>query len=122
MSFWSGEKVLVTGGGGFIGSHLVERLLEVEAKVRIADDLKRRTRNNLEAVERDVELITGDLADPEICTKVCQNMDIVMHLAAKIRGIDYNVKHHGEIFFPNTLMNLLMMEAARQEGMERYLS
>jgi len=122
MSFWSGEKVLVTGGGGFIGSHLVERLLEVGAKVRVTDDLKRGSRINLEPVEKDVELMTGDLSDPEICAKTIKGMDIVMHLAAKIRGVGYNVKHHGEMFFSNAIINLNMMEAARKGEVEQFLS
>ena len=44
-----------------------------------------------------------------------------MHLAAKIRGVGYNVKHHGEMFFSNALMNLHMMEAARLASVDRFL-
>jgi nucleoside-diphosphate-sugar epimerase len=69
----------------------------------------------------DVEFHQADLADPESCRKICRGADVVMHLAAKIRGVGYNVKHHGEMFFSNAVMNLHMMEAARLEGVDRFL-
>lgn len=121
MSFWKGKKVLVTGGCGFVGSHLVERLLKEGGKVTVVDDMKRGSRENLKGVEKEIEVRMGDLSDPSACSEVCRGTDIVMHLAAKIRGIGYNVKHHGEMFFSNAIMNLNMMEAARKEGVERFL-
>jgi len=114
--------VVVTGGYGFIGSHLVERLLEAGANVKVADFAPGEgARNNLEAVERDIEFQEADLVDPQACGKVCRGADIIMHLAAKIRGVGYNVKHHGEMFFSNALMNLHMMEAARLASVDRFL-
>jgi GDP-L-fucose synthase len=121
MSFWAGKKVLVTGGAGFIGSHLVERLLVEGTKVCVADDAKRGGIENLKAVEKQIDMRIGDLADPGTCMEVCRGMDIIMHLAAKIRGVGYNVKHHGEMFISNAIMNLNMMEAARKAGVERFL-
>src|SRR5438034_10535656 len=122
MSFWKQKKVVVTGGYGFIGSHLVERLLDAGANVKVADFAPSDgARNNLEAVERDIEFQEADLVDPQACGKVCRGAEIVMHLAAKIRGVGYNVKHHGEMFFSNALMNLYMMEAARQASVDRFL-
>ncbi|HEY7220060.1 MAG TPA: NAD-dependent epimerase/dehydratase family protein, partial [Candidatus Binatia bacterium] len=97
MSFWEQKKVVVTGGYGFIGSHLVERLLDAGADVKVADFAPgERSKSNLAAVERDLEFEEADLADPQACTKICRGADVVMHLAAKIRGVGYNVKHHGE--------------------------
>lgn len=121
MSFWTDKRVLVTGGCGFVGSHLVERLLEEGAKVRVCDDVKRGSRKNLKAVEKDIRILVGDLSDPETCAEACRGMDVVMHLAAKIRGVGYNVKHHGEMFYSNAIMNINMMEAARRAGVERFL-
>jgi len=121
MSFWSGKKVLVTGGCGFIGSHLVERVLKEGAKVTVVDDVARGVRENLKGVEKEIEVVVGNLADQATCGKVCQGRDIVMHLAAKIRGIGYNVKHHGDMFYSNALMNINMMEEARKTGVERFL-
>lgn len=120
MSFWTQKKVVVTGGRGFIGSHLAERLLKAGANVRVADSVRSdRLMNHPAAL--DLEFYKVDLADPESCRKVCRGADIVMHLAAKIRGVGYNVKHHGEMFFSNAIMNLHVMEAARLEGVDRFL-
>ena len=122
MSFWKKKKVVVTGGYGFIGSHLVERLLEAGADVKVADFAPRGdAKNNLEAVERGIEFQEADLADADTCDKICSGADVVMHLAAKIRGVGYNVKHHGEMFFSNALMNLNMLEAARLASVDRFL-
>ena len=119
-SFWKDKSVLVTGGGGFIGSHLVERLLQVGAKVAAVDNLKRGNNENLKRVKNDIEMIVADLLDPANCQTACRGREIVMHLAAKIRGVGYNVQHHAEMFYSNALMNLNMMEAARHEC-ERFL-
>ncbi len=119
-SFWKNKSVLVTGGGGFIGSHLVERLLQVGAKVAVVDDLKRGNGENLKGVKDDIEMIVADLLEPANCKIACRGREIVMHLAAKIRGVGYNVQHHAEMFYSNALMNLNMMEAARHEC-ERFL-
>ena len=114
--------MVVTGAYGFIGSHLVERLLGAGANVKVAGFAPADgARNNLQAVERDIEFQAADLADPQACGKVCRGADVVMHLAAKIRGVGYNVKHHGEMFFSNALMNLHMMEAARLAFIDRFL-
>jgi GDP-L-fucose synthase len=122
MSFWKKKKVVVTGGYGFIGSHLVERLLDAGANVKVADFApSESSKSNLGAVEREIEFQEADLADPQACAKICRGADIVMHLAAKIRGVGYNVKHHGEMFFSNALMNLHMLEAARLASVDRFL-
>jgi GDP-L-fucose synthase len=122
VSFWGQKKVMVTGGYGFIGSHLVERLLEAGANVKVADFAPSEgARKNLQTVEREIEFQEADLADPQACGKVCRGADVVMHLAAKIRGVGYNVKHHGEMFFSNALMNLNMLEAARLASVDRFL-
>jgi len=115
MPFWKNKSVLVTGGGGFIGSHLAERLAQSEAKVAVVDDMKRGKSENLDAVKDEIEVVVADLLDEEECKSACRGRDIVMHLAAKIRGVGYNVKHHAEMFYSNALMNLNMMEAARME-------
>src|SRR5690349_21063674 len=120
MSFWAQEKVVVTGGRGFIGSHLVERLLEAGANVKAADSVHSNG-PTIDLTSVDAEFHRVDLADPENCRRSCEGADVVMHLAAKIRGVGYNVKHHGEMFFSNAVMNLQMMEAARLAGVDRFL-
>ena len=122
MSFWKQKKVVVTGGGGFIGSHLVERLLAEGADVRVADLTRRNdTKSNLADPGDHFEFFNVDLADPQSCNKICRGADIVMHLAARVRCVGYNVKHHGEMFFANALINLHMLEAARLARVDRFL-
>lgn len=121
MTFWKDKSVLVTGGCGFIGSRLVERLVEAGAKVAVVDDVKRGKWENLAAVKDQIEVVVADLLNEENCETACRGRDVVMHLAAKIRGVGYNVKHHAEMFYSNALMNLNMMEAARLEKCERFL-
>ena len=122
MSFWKDKKVVVTGGHGFIGSHLVDRLLAEGSTVRIVDLGAQAPLRKLppEFATR-VEFQEADLGDPQSCNKICRGADVVMHLAAKIRGVGYNVEHHGEMFFDNALINLHMLEAARLTGVDRFL-
>ncbi len=123
MSFWRDKKVVVTGGQGFIGSHLVDRLVAEGASVRVVDLGPRVSRPHFatELASR-AAFQAGDLSDPQSCNKICRGAEIVMHLAAKIRGVGYNVSHHGDMFFSNALINLNMLEAARLAGVDRFLA
>ncbi|MFP5287555.1 MAG: NAD-dependent epimerase/dehydratase family protein, partial [Thermoanaerobaculia bacterium] len=73
-----GVSVLVTGGAGFIGSHLVDALVARGARVRVLDDLSTGRRENLQ----DAELIEGDIRNPEICRAACEGVEYVFHQAA----------------------------------------
>jgi nucleoside-diphosphate-sugar epimerase len=76
-----GARVLVTGGAGFIGSHLVRGLLDVGANVRILDNLSSGNRENLAGCEA-AELVVGDIRDLATCERACEGMRIVFHEAA----------------------------------------
>jgi nucleoside-diphosphate-sugar epimerase len=73
---------LVTGGAGFIGSHLVETLLERGHRVRVLDNFLTGKRENLEPFQGRIELIEGDLRDPDACRRAAAGMDYVLHQAA----------------------------------------
>jgi nucleoside-diphosphate-sugar epimerase len=77
------SQVLVTGGAGFIGSHLVEALLAQGNKVRILDNLSYGRR---EWVPRAADLIVGDIRDQEMCRRACANCDAIFHMAAMSRS------------------------------------
>ncbi|MFB6188462.1 MAG: NAD-dependent epimerase/dehydratase family protein, partial [Halapricum sp.] len=82
MSEWTGERVLVTGGASFIGSHLVEDLVAEGADVRVADDFSSGERDNLAAVADDIEILEGNLKRMGFAETASKNVDTVFHLAA----------------------------------------
>jgi len=77
-----GEHVLVTGGAGFIGSHLVDALLDQGATVRVLDNLATGRLDNLkESLDR-IEFVEGNIRDAEVCRRACQDVAVVFHEAA----------------------------------------
>jgi len=88
---WNGRKVLVTGGASFIGSHLVDVLLERGASVRIVDDLSSGKLENIEehAAAGNVEFIQADLREPGVARKAVTGMNLLFHLAADHGGRGY---------------------------------
>lgn len=121
MSFWTEKRVLVTGGLGFIGSHLVEMLVAKGSKVRVVDNLENSSLTNLELHRDQIEFISSNLTKPQSCIEAVKGVDIVFNLAAKVGGIDYNEKHQGTMFTQNILINTLMLDAAKEQKIERYL-
>jgi len=124
MNFWKNKNVLVTGGAGFIGSNLVEQLIGREAYISttVIDSLQTGGLNNLKEVERKVKFIKADLNNINECLKICRGKDIVINLAARVGGVEYNRSHPGTMFRDNMLINLNMLEAARQAEVERFLT
>jgi nucleoside-diphosphate-sugar epimerase len=89
VGYWDGRRVLVTGGGSFIGSHLVEALVHRGAHVRTADDFSSGRRENLLTVLDEVDLRVGDLRDPGFALNACAGRETVFHLAADHGGRGY---------------------------------
>ncbi len=120
-SFWSGKRVLVTGGTGFIGSHLVELLLENRAHVRITARLQRRNLPWFQGYKDHLDFIQGDLTEADFCKRCCDGMDVVMHAAGKIAGLPYNLVHPAEMLTTNLRIDTNVIDGARGAGVQRYL-
>jgi len=108
---------LVTGGAGFIGSHLAEELARRGHPVRVADSLITGNRANLDRVE-DVELLEGDLADPAFARRATEGIDYVLHQAA-IPSVPRSVKDPIASNRANVDATLNVLVAARDAGVKR---
>ncbi len=118
---WKNKKVLVTGAGGFIGSHLTERLVECGAKTRAfvhyRGDGQRGWLEQSQALD-DLEIIAGDVRDPDFVLNAVKGMDVVFHLAALI-GIPYSYHAPESYVQTNILGTLNVLRAARTFGLEK---
>lgn len=121
INYWQDKRVLITGGAGFIGSHLVEKLVAGGAKVTVLDNLQNGSLANLKMVQKKIRFIKGDCRDMETAKTACREQEVVMNLAARVGGIEYNKTHQGTMFRDNMLIATVMLEAARRAGAERFL-
>ncbi|WP_347928134.1 NAD-dependent epimerase/dehydratase family protein [Pseudomonas helvetica] len=112
--------VLITGGAGFIGSHLADALLAKGHSVRILDDLSTGKRSNLPLDNPRVELIEGDVADAALVAKVMVGCSAVAHLAA-VASVQASVDDPVRTHQSNFIGTLNVCEAMRQAGVKRVL-
>jgi UDP-glucose 4-epimerase len=108
-------KVLVTGGAGFVGSHIVEQLLLAGHQVRVFDDLSSGRRENLAAVAGDVELIVGDILDFAALSRAMRGAELVSHMAAQLEIVKCNDDPAHDLQV-NTVGTLNVLRAAVEAG------
>lgn len=103
----SSKKYLLTGGSGFLGKYVYSKLIQrgVDKKNII--------------IPRSSEY---DLRKWDNCIRLLENVDIVIHLAANVGGIGYNIKYPGTLFYDNAVMGIQLMEAARQKNIEKFVA
>jgi len=109
---------LVTGGAGFIGSHLVERLIALGHRVRVLDDLSEGRRENLAAVWDRIEFIEGDLRDPETVRRAVCGVEYILHQAA-LRSVPRSVEDPVTTTAVNVLGTVNLLRAACDAGVRR---
>lgn len=106
-TYWDNKRVTVTGGSGFLGSYVVD-MLKQRGVAREAITIPRRA--------------TDDLRDMQVCRRVVEGQDIIIHMAASVGGIGINREKPGEFFYDNLMMGVQLMEAARQAGVEKFVA
>lgn len=116
---WSGRRILVTGGCSFIGSHLVEALVERGAFVRVVDDLSTGKRANLGGVSDPsrVELIEANLLEAGVAERATRGIERVFHLAADHGGRGY-IDLHQAACSTNLALDGIVIRAAQRAGVE----
>ena len=120
MLDFNGKRILVTGGAGFIGSHLVDELLRRNAEVRVIDDLSRGKISNLAHCKDNIEFIKGDLCDAKTTDIAMRDVEICFHLAAIVGGVEFMTTHPARIFKSVTIDNNVI-EACRKLNVDRLL-
>lgn len=120
---WTGKKVLVTGAGGFIGSHLTEALVTAGAQVRAMvhyNSAGRRGWLDQSPLKNDMEIVAGDITDGGSVSAAMQGRDVVFHLAALI-AIPYSYSAPLSYVQTNIVGTLNVLEAARRLGTSRVI-
>ena len=106
--FYKNKKILITGGGGFLGKSLINNLISIR---------KVDKKNIIIPRSRDI-----DLRKEENCKKVVKDVDVVIHLAANAGGIGYNLKNPGTLFYDNLSMGLHLIEESRKAGVKKFVA
>jgi UDP-glucose 4-epimerase len=115
------NKILVTGGAGFIGSHLTEVLIEQGYSVVVLDNFRNGTLCNLESVKKSsqFQLIEGDITDRSTCDNACKDVQIVFHLACL--GVRHSIHDPLENHEVNARGSLNILEAAKKTNIKRFI-
>lgn len=114
------RTVLVTGGAGFIGSHIVEALVERGDRVRVLDNLSTGFLSNLEPFFDRVEFIHGDVQDPQTAAEAVRGVDCVFHQAA-LASVPRSVERPLDTHAACATGTIVLLDAARRAGVRRFV-
>src|SRR5687767_7643202 len=113
-------NVLVTGGAGFIGSHIAEGLVAAGHRVRVLDNMLGGRRTNLAAIAADVEIVEGDCSDTSTADRAARGMDVIYHQAA-VPSVARSVEDPASSHRNSATATLTMLVAARKAGVRRFV-
>jgi nucleoside-diphosphate-sugar epimerase len=118
-------RYLVTGGAGFIGSHIAARLLGTGETVRVIDNMSTGRRENLEAIRaedsnRRFDWMEGDITSLETCRRACEGVDFVIHQAA-LASVQRSIERPAESTAVNVGGTVNLLTAAREGGVSRFV-
>lgn len=114
------SKFLVTGGAGFIGSHIVKALVKKGNSVRILDNFSSGKKENLSEVIKDIELIRGDIRNKNTCLKASRKIDFILHQAA-LKSVNESLKNPQKYNAVNIQGTLNMLEASRKNRVRNFV-
>ncbi len=114
------NRYLVTGGAGFIGSHIVMRLVQDGSVVRVVDNLSTGQIQRLDRVRSAIELVQGDLADESVAKNVVDGMDFVVHQAA-VPSVQRSLSDPLGTNQANVIGTLNLLESSRRAGIRRFV-
>ena len=117
---FKGQSVLVTGGAGFIGSNIVDRLVELGAQVKVIDDFSEGKDDNLKQVMNKIELTRGDIRDLELLRKITKGVKFVFHQAAR-RSVPKSIDDPLTYNDVNVTGTLNMLLASSENKVERFI-
>ena len=104
-------KVLITGGGGFIGSHLCDALLREGAQVTVIDNFSTGSPKNIAHIANEIEIISGDIRDVALMEGLTQKADLVLHMAAAL-GVSRILENTLESISTNITGSEVVLNAA----------
>ncbi len=108
-------KILVTGGAGFQGSHLVEVLAKAGHEVTVLNTITPQSSSKKKYIEGSAEIVWGSVTDPEITEKAVRGKDVIFHLGARV-NVDESILHPWEVFEVNLKGTFHVLEAARKNN------
>ena len=114
----TGMSCLVTGGAGFIGSHLTDRLVRDGHRVRVVDNLSTGDERNLDQARNRIDFVIGDLTDPAVCRAVVRDVEVIFHLAA-LPSVPRSMQDPWGSYRHNVEATMHLLLAAREAGARR---